>query len=218
MKNLFKLLFFAITVFNIHLSTAQADAFSVTVTNLSRGQILSPVFAVTHNGSLSLFTNGETVSPELAALAQDANTEKLTDLFAALPATHDIVVAAAGILPGKSESFIIHGNHHKHYISLASMLVTSNDAFMAVNKLKLPRRFSVVTVPAYDAGAEANDESCAYIPGPPCENANAASDIEGEGFIHVHAGIHGIGDLRPAQYDWRNPVAKISIRRVNKHD
>ena len=32
-----------------------------------------------------------------------------------------------------------------------------------------------------------------------------------EGFIHVHAGIHGIGDLIEAERDWRNPVARIAI-------
>jgi hypothetical protein len=35
-----------------------------------------------------------------------------------------------------------------------------------------------------------------------------------EGFVHVHAGIHGIGDLVAADRDWRNPVAQIAIRRL----
>ncbi len=96
------------------------------------------------------------------------------------------------------------------------MLVSTNDAFMAVNRIKLPHKFSMLTVPAYDAGVEANDESCKYILGPPCGNANSASDVAGEGFVHIHSGIHGIGDLSTAKHDWRNPVAKISIRRM-KH-
>ena len=36
----------------------------------------------------------------------------------------------------------------------------------------------------------------------------------GEGYVHIHAGIHGVGNLNPALRDWRNPVAKISIRRI----
>ncbi|MGH8621200.1 MAG: hypothetical protein ACRET3_03595 [Burkholderiales bacterium] len=36
-----------------------------------------------------------------------------------------------------------------------------------------------------------------------------------EGYVHIHAGIHGIGDLPPEVRDWRNPVARVAIRRVN---
>jgi len=37
---------------------------------------------------------------------------------------------------------------------------------------------------------------------------------QGEGFVHVHSGIQGIADLDAARYDWRNPIAKISVKRV----
>jgi hypothetical protein len=37
-----------------------------------------------------------------------------------------------------------------------------------------------------------------------------------EGFVHVHAGIHGIKDLVPARDDWRNPVARIEVRRLHR--
>jgi hypothetical protein len=30
----------------------------------------------------------------------------------------------------------------------------------------------------------------------------------------VHAGIHGVGDLQASEYDWRNPVAYVSVRRM----
>jgi hypothetical protein len=217
MKNICKFLLSIITLSAISLSIAHAELFEVTVTNLTRGQIFSPIFAVTHNKKEALFTTGAPATPELAALAQDANTDLLTGLLSASPDVHEIAHGSGPILPGKSETLLIHGNYRARFISLASMLVTTNDAFMSVNKLKLPFHSSILTVPAYDAGAEANDESCNYIPGPPCGNANAASNVEGEGFVHIHAGIHGVGDLNTAQYDWRNPVAKVSIRRVRKH-
>ena len=71
--------------------------------------------------------------------------------------------------------------------------------------------------PAYDAGSERNDELCASIPGPffaECGGAGSGGKPGGgEGYVHIHAGIHGIGDLHPAQRDWRNPVAQITIRR-----
>ncbi len=37
---------------------------------------------------------------------------------------------------------------------------------------------------------------------------------EEEDYVHVHAGIHGIGNLPAADRDWRNPVAQITIQRV----
>jgi hypothetical protein len=219
MNILFKFLYITIAVFSINISTAdEAKLFEVTITNLSRGQIISPAFAFTHNGRETLFTSGEPASAELAALAQDADTDGLVSLFSASSATHEIVLGTAVIMPGKSETLMIHSNHHAKYISLAAMLVSSNDAFMAVNKLKLPRRSLMITVPAYDAGSEANNENCDYIPGPPCGNPNKAPDDEAEGFVHIHSGIHGIADLDPAEFDWRNPVAKISIRRVKDDD
>jgi len=39
----------------------------------------------------------------------------------------------------------------------------------------------------------------------------------GEGYIHVHAGIHGIGGpggLDEATFDWRNPVVEVTIERI----
>jgi hypothetical protein len=57
--------------------------------------------------------------------------------------------------------------------------------------------------PAYDAGSETNDELSPTVAG-----------LGGEGFVNVHNGVHGIGDLVAATMDWRNLVAKITIKRV----
>lgn len=70
-------------------------------------------------------------------------------------------------------------------------MLATNDAFMAINRLKLPSRIhSIYLAYAYDAGA--NDEYCDYIPGPPCENPHEMSAEEVEGFVHIHTGIHGV--------------------------
>ncbi len=39
-----------------------------------------------------------------------------------------------------------------------------------------------------------------------------------EGYVHIHRGIHGVGDLVAAVHDWRNPVAKITITKVGGDD
>lgn len=54
-------------------------------------------------------------------------------------------------------------------------------------------------------------ELCDHIPGPPCGKAFVRNTGGAEGYVHVHSGIHGIGDLVPEQFDWRNPVAEVVI-------
>lgn len=63
-----------------------------------------------------------------------------------------------------------------------------------------------------DAGSEENNELCKSIPGPACaaDSGNEASG-NGEGFVHVHPGIHGLGDLADGRYDWRNPMVQIKV-------
>jgi hypothetical protein len=39
-----------------------------------------------------------------------------------------------------------------------------------------------------------------------------------EGYVHADLGRHGIGNLVPAIHDWRNPAAKITIRRLAPGD
>ncbi len=121
------------------------------------------------------------------------------------------------MLPGMSASVTVTNDKKHRFLSLATMLVTTNDAFAALNGVPLPRSSSAFFAVAYDAGSEANNENCASIPGPPCGNPNVRDTGEAEGYVHIHAGIHGIGDLDPldpAVHDWRNPVAKVTIRRL----
>jgi hypothetical protein len=40
-------------------------------------------------------------------------------------------------------------------------------------------------------------------------------EVDEKGYAHIHAGIHGIGDLLPEVLDLRNPVARVAIRRVS---
>ena len=101
------------------------------------------------------------------------------------------------------------------YLSVAGMLVITNDAFFAVRGARLPKNGSAShRAVAYDAGSEGNTESCAHIPGPPCGNPGMRETASAEGFVHVHSGVHGGGDLDPAASDWRNPVAMIQVQRI----
>jgi hypothetical protein len=189
--------------------------YEVTITNLTRGQIFSPPVVISHSRNYHLFTLGDSVSPELAALAEDGVTDKLTDSIADLPSVFDYAVAAGAVEPGHSTSVEITARRGFKFISVAGMLVSTNDAFFAVRNIHT-RSWGKVTAEAeaYDAGSEGNSEDCDYIPGPPCGNPDKNNKTLLEGYVHIHAGIHGIADLNPAMRDWRNPVAKITIRPI----
>jgi hypothetical protein len=195
-------------------------SYEVTVTNLTRGQQFTPILVATHTEQTNLFTLGSASTPELATLAEEGNTAPLVGLLSATPGVRDVTTSSGLLNPGASTHVTVQASGRADHISLAAMLIPTNDGFFAVNNVELPKGNAVLTLfsPAYDAGSERNDELCASIPGPffaECGGPGGGGMPSGgeEGYVHIHAGIHGIGNLSPAQRDWRNPVAKIVIRR-----
>ena len=196
-------------------SYAGDDIYKVTITNLTRSQTFTPILVASHRPGVSLFETGSPASEEMAALAEGGDTGPLTALLAA---NHKVVDTAnsGGLLePGASVTVSVSARHGAKRISLASMMIPTNDGFIALNDVRAPKHDNTrhYVSPAYDAGTEPNDELCISIPGPVCGGAGGSPGIDGEGYVHIHAGIHGIGDLDDSVYDWRNPVARISITR-----
>ncbi len=189
----------------------------VTVTNLTKGQILSPFIVATHTSRLEpLFRLGSPASFELARLAEDAVLDPLKTLWTESVDVKDVQISSGPVLPGESVSVEVRAHGKYKYVSLGSMLVTTNDAFTALNGVRAPSRgYNVHMTSAYDAGSETNNEACATIPGPPCGNGGIPDTSAAEGYVYIHSGIHGIADLVPADHDWSNPVAKVTIRRVH---
>jgi hypothetical protein len=201
--------------------TAQRQRFEVTVTNLTRGQQFTPILVASHRRGVSLFAEGSSASPELAILAEEGNTAPLAMLLSSMPDVHDVISGSGLLDPGASTTLIVEGGGSFDHFSVAAMLIPTNDGFFAVNGAEGPRGDRNVTFysPAYDAGSEDNDQLCASIPGPDfpeCGGPGGGGQPEGgEGFVHIHSGIQMRGDLRPFPRDWRNPVAKITIRRAH---
>ncbi|MCB1851317.1 MAG: spondin domain-containing protein [Gammaproteobacteria bacterium] len=207
----------AILATSLFSSGAFAAQYEVTITNLTRGQTFTPILVASHRPGVSLFELGESASSELSALAEGGD---ISALSTALHATGRLIgTGDSGGLLGPGESTVVSvdaGRHGRAEISLAAMLIPTNDAFISLNAVAAPASHQEFTyfAPVYDAGSEPNDESCSNIPGPVCGGAGGSPEEGGEGFVHIHAGIHGVGDLDPAIYDWRNPAARITIRRV----
>ena len=200
-------------------SPAESSQVMVTmsITNLTRGQILSPVFVTRHGaGAGPLYTLGEPASISLAKMAEDADASGLLSEWASednpdISETMVVALDEGPIPPGATVSMSFEVTDGNSLVSFASMLVTTNDAFIGASGLDVSSS-RTINLNAYDAGSEANSEDCDYIPGPPC-GKHAEDESEAEGHIYVHAGIHGgeKSDLNPAVHDWRNPVARLSI-------
>lgn len=197
--------------------------FEVTVTNLTRGQSFTPILVATHEPSVRLFEVGEAASEELATLAEGGDIgpleQSLLDTGKVSDTANSGGLLPDGLLePGESVTITVTADGAARQVSLAAMLIPTNDTFMAFRNLALPRGRSAIVgrSPGYDAGSEPNDELCENIPGPVCGGEGASPDAGGEGFVHIQAGIHGIGDLMAAERDWRNPVAEVTIRRVSR--
>ena len=195
--------------------------YEVTVTNLTRGQQFTPILVASHREGVSLFALGSPASSELQTLAEEGNTAPLTALLSATPGVLDVVTAGPLLNPGASRTVVVRTRGRFDHLSVAAMLIPTNDAFFSVNDLEGPSGEETLTVysPAYDAGSEVNDELCSSIPGPffeECGGPGGGGQPAGgeEGYVHIHAGIHGIGDLHASARDWRNPVARIVIRRI----
>ncbi|MDE2779550.1 MAG: spondin domain-containing protein [Chloroflexota bacterium] len=190
----------------------------ISLTNLTPGQILSPIFMARHDGEMApLYTLGLPASEELALMAEDADASGLLADYH--PSTNAYVSESmlltlddGPIPPGHTVTTQFQIDDDDTYLSFISMLVTTNDAFVGASGLDLSHS-RTVNLTAYDAGSEANSESCAYIPGPPC-GSRAKDDAIAEGYVYVHNGIHGGQEsgLNPATHDWHNPVARMTIK------
>ena len=212
--------------------------YRVTITNATLGQPVAPSVIATHTDAFQLFKLGPTPVPGdsdyalyfgLATAAETGSPVPLVDEVAASEGVWEAVALLTNrtppiLLPGESNSVTISASGNAKYLSAAAMLGATNDAFYAVRGVLLPKGIGEIThvyANAYDAGSEQNEESADTV------GALGATDDDpvtgdginenGEGYIHVHAGIHGIGGptgLDAAIYDWRNPVVELTIERV----
>jgi hypothetical protein len=194
---------------------ASGRVYEVTITNLTKGQILSPPIVYSHEWGFRLFTVGQPALPELAGVAEDADSEPLLALLTAEPRVHGVGIADGVVMPGQSATVRIETHGNARIISTLGMLVTTNDAFFAARRGAPPRRASLYAE-AWDAGSEANTQDCAHIPGPPCGNGGVRVEEGAEGYIYTHAGIQDRGSLTAEDHDWNNPVARVEIRRVDR--
>ncbi len=193
---------------------ARGVMYEVTITNITRGAFFTPILVASHRSGVSLFALGQPASAELATLAEGGDVEPLAQMLRADNRVVDIANSTGLLEPGRSVTVQVVAQGADR-ISLAAMILPTNDGLIALNGVAAPRSGGETHwALGYDAGSEPNDERCAAIPGPQCGGEGASPLAGGEGFVHVHAGIHGIADLKVEEYDWRNPMAVVTIKKT----
>ena len=191
---------------------ARTFTFRVTIRNLGRADLTSPVYAV-HNRSARLFRLSKKASFGLAALAEDGVTSLL---LAEARAKRGVGQAAVGprIAPRRSASFNFTTTAKHLRPSWASMEVCSNDAFAGQMAARLPARKvgarKVLRLCATDAGSERNTEDDRHVP---CLGARNVGPDERKN-VRRHPGIKNIADRNNATQGWGGFLARVTTRRI----
>jgi len=214
--------------------TAQAAeedvVYRITLTNISSAQPLSPPLLVTHAPDFSLVTTGAMASDGLRLLAEEGTSAALADELRANANVQEVITGTQPLRrlsgdgpPGSSSSYVftIHG-HEGDVLSIASMLICTNDGFTSAMNVTLPDQGDVVILRPliFDAGTERNTERSADLSDVcstmgaqtlPAQDGNAR--IASAEPIALHHGLSGLGDLTTASA-WSGPVLQVVIERT----
>jgi hypothetical protein len=186
--------------------------FEVTIANTNPGQNFSPPVLVLHRPGNRLFELGQAASEPLWQLAEEGSTSAFEAL--ADPEVHAIVIAPAvhrRNSPVVTARFEAPGDLA---LSMAAMISLTKDGFVAAQALALPAAVGAsvtANLRAYDAGSEANTESCDHVP---CEVHGRRMTAGAEGMVAEHPGLRGDVDIPPAR-QWHAPVlGTLTITRL----
>lgn len=187
----------------------------VTVNNLSPndGTLLTPLWFGVHDGTFDLYDRGAPISAELERLAEDGNTAPLVGAFGAAPGgfVDGVIFGSAGPIPpvtSASETVTFDfGANPSAFFSYASMVIPSNDAFIANGNPTVHSLFDsagefvgldfiVFGTEVLDAGSEVNDE----IPENTAALAQTVPDtgVAENGTIELHPGFIPGGNVLTA--------------------
>ncbi|MEO1592923.1 MAG: spondin domain-containing protein [Cyanobacteria bacterium J06632_22] len=219
---------------------ALAVTLRVTVENLApdSGTILTPTWVGFHDGTFDLYNRNESLDlfPGMEALVEDGNNAPLSAEFASqMPDGVDGTLFGPGmtpIFPGITVTETFEVDTSNQYFSYASMVIPSNDAFIANGDPLafqifddlgnfIATEFIVTGDQVLDGGTEVNDE----IPENTAALAQAGPNIgvDENGVVTEHPGFIPDGNVLAAipNGDFTQSgfqVARIRIEQVDAPD
>lgn len=197
-------------------ASASGHTYEVTIENLTSGQPFSPGVIATHTKKTNVFKAGEPASEGIRYIAEMGDPSVAVTELEGNADAHDVAATTSPVGPGGTLMTEIEGKANANRLSLAVMLVCTNDGFTGLESVKLPGGYKAETyeMMAYDAGTELNEETSETIVDG-CGlgsdgNARTATDEP----IMAHPGIQGTGDLTVADHGWTDPVIRITVQRM----
>lgn len=194
-------------------------SYSITVTNLTYAQPLSPIAVILHSET-KMWMVGETSSNALEVLAEGGDNSQFISESTSLASNSGEGV----VLPGSASTVEVSTtDRNATYFTVAAMLVNTNDAFsgltgvdistMAINDAKS------WNLNVYDAGTEANSEAAGTIPGPADGGIGFDESRDDIDFIAMHSGVVSQDDglsssVLNQSHRFDNPAIKLSITRT----
>jgi hypothetical protein len=217
-------------------AAASADV-TVAITNLTQSITFTPFIVTAHDADFHFFQVGDTASAGLQAMAEGGDVSGLlsqADAAGAVSITNPNKANGNLLQPGMSVTTTAIANGDLGYLSMAAMLLPTNDGFAALDAWPIPVEAGEYTIylNAYDAGTEVNDEiivgasgGAPGVPGIPANpsgnggvNATGVTTTEVNGFVHIHPGNvgdvdanGGISDVDSRIHRWLNPVLKVVV-------
>ncbi len=206
-------------------STPTNKSYRVTLSNVTANQPLSPAAVIIHKAGYQAWRAGKAASVSLEKLAEGGSNQALLD---EANNNADVIVTGGGdavIPPGGSQSVALKtAEKNDLNVTVAAMLVNTNDAFTGVSTDKigsLQKGESIqIFAPVWDAGTEANSEAAGSLPGPVDGgegfNAERSNDVN---FVAIHQGVvtHADGlatSVLGESHRFNNPGAFLKIERV----
>lgn len=202
--------------------------YSVQVTNLTNNQPLSPAAFIMHSNGYSLFSDGAQASNALEVMAESGDTADL--ITEATNASQYIAhgTADGATAPRSSADAVTlqvsSDNVENLYLTMATMLVNTNDAFSSLNAVDISNMSAgdsmLWTLPTWDAGTELNSETSATIPGPAAGGTGydaTRDDIINR--VRIHQGVVTSDDgLATSALDeshrFLNPSVQLTVTRT----
>lgn len=206
-------------------TTATTASFRITLTNITHNQPMSPLAVALHSDTYAAWELGAAASAPLEMMAESGSP---TALIQAADADPDVLATTTGagvVFPGATESVNLTATTTgKIRLTLATMLVNTNDAFGGLNGQSLDQlavgQSATFMVPAYDAGTEANSETAATVPGPAAGGEGFNIQRDDQNFVTIHPGVisaqDGVaGSALSNAHRWDNPVVKLVVTRTS---
>ncbi|WP_394174756.1 spondin domain-containing protein [Thalassotalea litorea] len=193
--------------------------YQVDVTNLTNAQPMSPFAVVLHNEGM-LWNIGESANDAMENLAESGDNSQVLDLGVVLAGSSGADI----LMPGNTETIdVMVTDTAPMYLSAATMLVNTNDAFTGINALDISQLTANESISmvmgSYDAGTEKNSELAETIPGPAAGGEGYNAERDDVDFVSAHPGVVTMDDgltqsVLTQAHRFDNPTIRVTVTRI----